>query len=513
MPGAAFWALWTCFLLLHLAGFRRDLPYTPEINEPAYVARALAVAATRGLDSPLAQPAAATVVYPLAVAYKISAKLFHTGLALGFLDTDAFYYYIGRAWSVIFSLLSLILLYWLGARAFSPGIGLLAAGLYTGYVLPVTSAQLVQSDSLQVFLTLAFFWSLQRGQEQPGRGWPLLSGLAMGLAAATHYALGVFLVVFIAARIQAAIRDRRSGGDPRTSWQALALGLGAAALVYLALQPMWLRDFSATGSAFLAEARQTYGAGSLARWWENLLWVLTRALRWNMGGLQIQLALVWLLWWRRNPRAWLLRVGSLVWLFWAGLAAAPAQAWINPVLPLLALGCADLAAAVWAWCVRSARADTVPGRWILGAALLLVLAGPVLWAQVNTQWRLAHYSSRITSRNWILAHLPAGSRIAMEWLTAPLRNDEKQFTVREENRLANHPLDEYRRQGFTYFLVSDWISGALWKEGAPAGGTDGFGRELSRQAELLRLFEPAPWQTGPAIAIYRLRAAPDEVQP
>lgn len=513
IPMAAFWVLWAVFLGLHLAGMRRDLPYTPEINEPAFVARALAVAATAHLDSAAAFPAAAPVVYPLSLVYKALARLSPAGLTLRFQPTDAFYYYMGRLWAAFFGLLSLPLLYRLGARAFSPGVGFLAAALYAGYVLPVTGAQLVQADSAGVFFTLAFLWSVQRGQAQPGKSWPLLSGWTLGMAAATQYALGILLLVFILAQIRAVIRRRQTGESPWPPAQALLLGLGVAAAVFIVLQPVWLRHFPAAWSALLADAGHTYGGGSFARWWGHLLWYLTRALRWNMGGLQIQLALIWLFWWRKRPQAWPLRLGILVWIAWISLASVPAQAWISPVLPLLALGCADLAAAVWAWCVRSARAESVLGKWILGAGLLALLAGPVYWSQVNTQWRLAHYSSRITSRTWILEQLPAGSKIALEWLTAPLRDGEKQFVIREESRLDNFPLAEYRRQGFGYFLVSDWISGASWRQPGLAGGPENFYQTLGREGELLRRFEPASWQTGPTIVLYRLQAAPGTERP
>ncbi|HYU30707.1 MAG TPA: phospholipid carrier-dependent glycosyltransferase [Thermoanaerobaculia bacterium] len=123
-----------------------------------------------------------------------------------------------------------------GARAFSPAVGWVAAGLYLGNPIVVHLAGTAYIDpGLALFVTAALY-ALDRARAGEASGWLTAAGFLAGTAASTKY-LGLFFVgaVVLGAGIAASARR----------WRAMAW-TGVVALA--ALAPTYGRILLATGN-------------------------------------------------------------------------------------------------------------------------------------------------------------------------------------------------------------------------------------------------------------------------
>jgi 4-amino-4-deoxy-L-arabinose transferase-like glycosyltransferase len=90
------------------------------------------------------------------------------------------------------SLLTVLLLYRLGAAAFSPRVGLWLAGLYCFYPSMLGLNNLLLTEVLFTFLLVAFCCALLRALRRASVGALLLAGVLLGLAALTRSVMWLF---------------------------------------------------------------------------------------------------------------------------------------------------------------------------------------------------------------------------------------------------------------------------------------------------------------------------------
>jgi hypothetical protein len=163
---------------------------------------------------------------------------------------------IGRAWSALFDILSLLLVFLIGRRLYGRRVGLLAALLMAGAVLPIQLAHFFTVDSITAFFTLlTVYWAVRLAQGERAINYIPL-GLSIGIAMAcriTMATLPLLAVLVAALRIwhhvrfgihmpvpqSTAMRKAPSGLLPaftaQCTWLALA-GL-MALLAFRLLQP------------------------------------------------------------------------------------------------------------------------------------------------------------------------------------------------------------------------------------------------------------------------------------
>jgi NO-binding membrane sensor protein with MHYT domain len=139
-------------------------------------------------------------------------------------------YLLARLCNVTYGVLSLLMIFLIGRRIFSPEVGLLAAAVLSAFPRHVLSSTQFKPDILVLLLTLvAFYWTLDAALN-PSRRRFLKVGLAVGLAVATKYTgIGAALPItgFVAVR---GWRDRRL-------WLWLVLAGAASVVVFTILNP------------------------------------------------------------------------------------------------------------------------------------------------------------------------------------------------------------------------------------------------------------------------------------
>ena len=92
---------------------------------------------------------------------------------------------VGRAFSALFDLGTLTILYFLGIKLASKGAGLLAALFYGVAVLPIQLSHFYAVDTLLTFFTITCLYLLVLFSEKPSLRKSLFIGITFGFALAT----------------------------------------------------------------------------------------------------------------------------------------------------------------------------------------------------------------------------------------------------------------------------------------------------------------------------------------
>ncbi len=518
-------------LSLHLWGIRRDLPFTPEVDEPSFVTPAVRIAASGDPNPGWFGHPGSTVIYPLAAVYRVwhavahGGMLFHSdhNLQLRFDSSPSEFYLLGRLLSISYAVMSVPLVYLVGRKAFGEQVGLIGSWLFMLYPIAVEYAQTVRTDSASVFFGLLSLWLCLRLYDRPTIGSQILAGFAVGLAIATKFTMAALVPILLVVEEVVLWRQASRAQDLKATWLGVHVGVLAVAIAFVLSTPFFFLDFRTAARDLVGEARSTHlGADGLSIV-GNLLWYLMKAIPQNITWLQMMLAAIGvaLVLWRREARQMLL-LGFLS-LFFVGISflRLHVERWIIPMLPLFSLLAADALNASITYVSKRLRLKPSFERGLIFSALLLVSVWPA-YQLVLSGIGLASPSTRVLAREWIVQNLPTGSHIAQEWYTAPLATADfygyashdrytgpllaTSFVLFERFSLAtDHTLEDYCRDGYQYLVTSSYVYQRFLREPNRHPSEAAFYRRLFSEGNLLQQFEPSTTREGPVIRIYELR--------
>jgi hypothetical protein len=424
---------------LRLWGVRQGLPYVYNTDEADHFVPHAIEMFRAGTLNPhyFANPPAFT--YVLHVLFALAYGGAHGVEHAAALHPTALYT-LARVAAGVLGTLALWLLYATGARLFNRAVGLLAAAIEAVAFLPVFYAHLALNDAPTLApLTLSLLGSagvLRKGRIRDH----LLAGVGLGLACASKYTAGIVVLPLIAAIIARYL----DGGDAARMRALRGLAVaGAGALVAFAIaNPYALLDYTSFHgelvhqSTLSAESQGKLGApkhGGIAYY----LWSLT----WGLGWVPALAALAGALSvWRVQRRlGWLLVPAPLLFLAFMGLQGRYFGRWLLPIFPILCL-----LAACFAWQLHTALVRRLSRRSVaaepgatpepavetgavgarsrggpvvrigLAALIVLVLLAQGLIYSVHSGLVLSRADTRTLTREWMLAHVPAGAGVVVE---------------------------------------------------------------------------------------------------
>ncbi len=347
---------------------------------------------------------------------------------------------VGRAASAAFDLVSVWLVYMIGARLYRRRVGLLAALLAALSVMLIQQAHFFVVDSFaNTFVLAGLYFAIRvmdRGEWQDYLGF----GAALGMAVASKLS-----AVPLAAVVGLAVLPRLLGEDRRwvdTEVVKVARGLIIAAvaslLVFRICQPY---AFSGPGilgvqpnPQWLANIREQRGqAGGDVDMPPNLQWFnrtpyvfpFLNLVVWGMG---LPFGLIsWLGWalagvqmvrgrWRRHliPVLW-----TGAYFVWQASSFNPSMRYFLPIYPTLALLAAWALWEAWDWASNLRERRRTLARSLIGFVGSVVVVGTAIWAFafVSIYTRPA---TRVAASHWIFQHLPGAVNIVVETDEGPL---------------------------------------------------------------------------------------------
>ncbi len=297
-------------------------------------------------------------------------------------------YWLCRMVNVVYGTLSLLLLFLIGRRIWSPEAGLVAAAVLAAFPRHVLSSVEFKPDILVILLvTLTFYWTLGAAF-RPSLARFLLVGFGVGLAVSTKYTGIAGSIPIVAATLVNGRKDRR-----QWVW-LIAAGVTSVATFVL------LNPFLGVVFKFIPKLVHGYAAKGVEE--ESNHWVVferqVEFLVEHHGPLLaafVALGILGLLWriWRPAPEDTVeRRLGSILVLSLLlgysvvhslGMTLFRGQNYL-PVVPFSSLAAAWALVELWRWLVNRVR----PLAWEPVATVIWIGVVAALLAQ---QWRIVYH--------------------------------------------------------------------------------------------------------------------------
>ena len=355
-----------------------------------------------------------------------------------FIDPSALYR-SGRLLSALCGVATVIAVYRLATRLFTPMTGLIAALLMAVTPIAVMDAHYVKHDvPVTLLIVLVHVWlarivttdNTPNGAAVRRDIW--IVGALSGLAMSTHY-YAVFVVLPVAMVLLT---------QPQVSWMN-RLGDGAraglaATLVFFAASPFLLPQLGTawvdiTQNRAIVMDRATEG-GAFAS-----LWTYLKMLTSDRTFVVLAFGPIFVLLYgastRNNvlvlafPLAFLLFISNTV----------PATRYLNPILPFMAVGGGVFGATV-------VSSFTSRRRWLWRGLFLLALTMPGLMRSVDVGQFFNQTDTRTLAQQWLEANVPAGSTVLIQPYSVPLRQSREGLVEALRVHLGDETLASVRFQ-------------------------------------------------------------------
>ncbi|MBV9463177.1 MAG: hypothetical protein JO317_03015, partial [Verrucomicrobiae bacterium] len=293
------------------------------------------------------------------------------------------------------------------------------------------------------------------------------------------------------------LRDASPSEKARAAGRAVLAGIGSFAM-FVVMNPYIFLNWSGFRECIEVENRSEHaGADGLSRW-GNLAWYVTEAIPSQPDGWFLLIlgaigAARYLAAGRFEHRLWILGAG----LYTLEICAAHLhwERWIMPLLPVLAYLSIDTV--IW----LAGRLPETTRRAAIPVALAIALVSPARQTTLHEIQQICR-STRVRSLEWILANVPKGSPILVEWYSAPVRGQG--YPYREVFALPEMPPVRLLHQQYRYVVTSTSISGRYLGDPARHAAEIAYYRDL-RSQQLVAKFTPSRTVGGSTIEIYKLR--------
>jgi hypothetical protein len=530
---------------LRLWGIQFGLPFIYHPDEQQYVLPAIGVVS--GNFEPLAHYNPALYPYLIGLIFALTyggLKLFNAfpaafDLSMGWSEAMQPWItgimYLARYTSVAMGVLTTLLIYRLGRRAYSPVSGLAAAAIFGLSFLPAREAHFAVSDApVALGAAAVLYFCLAIIRRGDGRSY-VWAGLALGLSAATKYSAGLLALPLVLAHLLNR-RDQSLFERLKRSWRVGLAGL-VAAISYIVVSPYTLlerEEFWADFSENLESAKIGFQgldldpAGGAIFYLKGLIW----GFGWPLFLLLLGAVAVAL--WRRRREDVLLVSLPLLGFFYMQRQEMYFVRWLMPFLPPLAVLAGETLHYGVVKTLKVLKTFRVSDRWLtVGVAGLLVLPSFYMAVRANSIWR--RLDTRTQALAWIRQNVPPGSTVAAEVLSPPwgpplampgLVVGPYRLAPVPDGGIAELELQQYLDWGVQYVVASSFHYARPLRDKAHQAALAGRLKALDEQAELVALFQPyeaeyqgffyhdqvygpaddtlARRQPGPVIRIYRL---------
>ncbi len=374
-------------------------------------------------------------------------------------DPTAFFL-IGRGVSAAVGTATVWLVYRFGRQAYDRQVGLLAAMVLVVSPLHVEYSQYALTDVPMTFLALlSLLFSLNVAREGKTADY-LLAGLVAGLAAATKYPGGASVFALWAAHIWYI----HVAKERKIAWifnKKLTLAVIFAILGFIIACPYAILDFNTFWEHFgrwiLHVKGEWVGAGGWLgfggeHWpfkYPTALEHILRTLPQGMGAAIFFISLLGFFWglYRRRDADIILMSFSLPY-YLAMARGIPRERYMVPLIPIFALFGARLLWAAAGRMISKPRQLQVAGL----AAVIILVPSVISSAQAIHLLRQKDY--RIICKDWVEAHIPAGSSILLDEFACPLEAVPEQKKGKLKAELENldpeDPLYEQRMTAYRF---------------------------------------------------------------
>lgn len=442
-------------IILRFWGISFGLPFFMHPDEQLYLPKALKILATRDLNPHyFLQPPLFTYIYSLVMgAYFFVGKAFGVFVSasdfkkLWFLDPISFFV-IARSLSALLGTATCVVLYKIGRKLSGYSVGLISCALLGFCFLHVRDSHYAVVDVTRTFFMLMSFNYmvniLLKGQSKDY----IMSGIFSGLAIAAKYDMGLLVFpLLISHWFYSAKTNVRNN-------KKIILSMFFCVTAFLIFCPWAILDYKAFFKDFFIQAGHSnvhwFGASEESSYTQYFKTII-----WGYGAVPLIFVIfgIFSLW---RDKKKLILILSFPALFLLALGAKRLF-FVRYAIPLIPYLCILSAYGIWA----AGQHFKAKKAMISIFLLLSVLQGLIF--SLRHDYLITQKDTRIIAREWIIKHIPAGSKIIIECYGPSLRdynNDGAMPRYSVENVRSNilpKPLQEYHQEGYGYFVTSDFV--------------------------------------------------------
>ncbi len=511
-------------LVLRLWGIKQGLPYSYNSDEAThFVPRAVAFFSHNYNPQYFLNPPAYS--YLLHLVFELwfgSADAVRRAYATN--PTELFV--LARVVAAVLGTIAVWLTYLAGERLLNRTVALLGAAIFGLAFLPIFYSHLALNDVPTLAPVALALYGISGVLRNGSRRDYVLSGIGIGLAAATKYTGGVMAVCLLAA----AICD--AAGTPLTSVRRLGLAVGCAVLAFLAANPYAVLDFNAFHTGVTTQQSLAGGsdpeklgttAGSGTAFY---LWTFTWGLGWApsiaaVGGSVLLLVR------RRLALALVLLPAPIAFIVFMGDQQRYFGRWLMPIFPIVALLGAYAAVELVRWLVSARRMPVL----LAGGAAAIVMLAQSATTVIHNDVVLSRADTRNLTRAWMVDHVPAGAKVVVEpvvsddwaqdvgrslpWTPTGVRWQTWNTYVTDVDANGNHLppgehryvaideyertlrpelLDEYANDGYCWVVIGSLQAGRSFAQPKIAPAAIAYYAELANHARLM--YHVSPFAPG-----------------
>jgi len=432
---------------------------------------------------------------------------------------------LARLLSVLLSVGTILIVFYLGKRMYNPRVGVLASlFLVFSPVHNKISHYMVPDVPMVFFLMLSFLciWFIYvKGDTR----FYILAGLFAGLATATKYGGQLLFLPLFLAHLFYVLDNKRSIKEIFFSHKLLlsvAFFLGG----FLAGCPYSVLDFAKFWNDFKWQSQHLLQAGHYGSSTAQPAWLfyLRYGMAENIGKFSqylvyggVLLGLV-----RRKRKDLILIVFPFVLFLLVGSWKSMAARYLLPLTPFLVLIAAVFLDAILtkiSTLLRKGNSQfpfrVLQSRYLNWVVVVFILLPSVIKV-VRFDYLLTQKDTRTLAKEWINRNLPKGSTLALESYGPPLSQDD--YSLLRRHTLGNIHLDWLAQRNVEYVIVSDIMYARFTRFPDEFPKQASFYRSLEEQTLLIKTFRPK-WDEylidlhNPTIKIYRLSPYPNYVFP
>jgi hypothetical protein len=434
---------------------------------------------------------------------------------------------VARVVVAVLGTVAVWLTYMAGARLFRPSVGLLAAAVLGLAFLPVFYSHLALNDVPTLApVALSLYGTAGVMRRGLARDY-LISGIGVGLAAATKYTGAITAMCLLAAFLSDA-----TTGPWRPAVRRCALAVIVGLLSFAIANPYAVLDFNSFSSGVSSQASLAAGQDPVklgtrpGNGITYYLWTFTWGLGWGPALAALAGAALLIIR-RRLGTLLVLMPGPIVFIIFMGDQQRYFGRWLMPIFPIVALLAAYATAELVRWL---ARAHRFPAPLGAAVAAVLLLAQSLV-AVLHSDAVLSRPDTRSLTRAWMVENVPPGSRVVIEplvpdnwamdvgrplpftprgerwwryptWLTDvgangnPLPAGQLRYVVVDQYERTLRPalLDQYVANGYCWVMLGSLQAGRAFAQPQAAPAATAYYADLAERASLS--YHVSPFSPG-----------------
>ena len=506
--------LFSAFLIRH-RGIKFGFPLITHPDEPKIVKRAIRIIKTGDLN-PHFFNYPSLYIYMQAAIYSTSG--FFGKTFLGYKDISDFemttIYYLGRLFTIFFSIGTLFIVYLIGKYLFSEAAGLISALFISFSFLHVTHSYSVTVNSPMVFwVMLSFLMSVFIFTKGPKMKYYILNGIFIGFAIGTKYTAFPAFFPMLYAHFYSSSFSIKAIFNKKLIIAALLV-----LIAFFISTPYSLLDFDKFYHDIKHESRHysTGHIGSESKTTSYFHYTLTLLYEFGVIPLIISLCGILYLLIKNKKKAFFLLCFPILYFGFIGVYKVYFSRNIIALVPFLSLFSGFLISQIYYSIKCEPKAPikknsfyhifTTKKTYFI--IIFVILACLSMYGIHNQYLKSVRYIKKITlpdtrwiSTQWIEENIPRGSKIALEFYTP--RPDKKHFKI---FYLGHRGLGMKRNlKKFDFLVASSGDYARFFKNKKKYAKKVNIYNNIFERYKLIKIFKPNGVDTtGPVIKIFKV---------